>query len=199
MRPVDAELRDVHHLRGESLTLRTRNSLVSIEPTQVAGRTAKGKHEMSIAFQHIPHPHIAARRKSGPPKTTDEHVGLNGKVALTLTTVVGTMWCAYAFAVLALVALPSALQSGRMLDLIQWISQTFIQLVMLSVIMVGQNILGKASDKRAEMTYNDADATFHEAEQIQAHLAEQDAAVNALLDKVGALEQQLTVALANAK
>ena len=199
MRPVDAELRDVHHLRGESLTLRTRNSLVSIEPTQVAGRTAKGKHEMSIAFKHIPHPHIEARKKSGPPKTTDEHVGINGKVALTLTTVVGTMWCAYAFAVLALVALPSALQSGRMLDLIQWISQTFIQLVMLSVIMVGQNILGKASDKRAEMTYNDADATFHEAEQIQAHLAEQDAAVNALLDKVGALEQQLTVALANAK
>ena len=172
---------------------------MSIEPTQVAGRTAKGKNEMSIAFKHIPHPHIEARKKSGPPKTTDEHVGINGKVALTLTTVVGTMWCAYAFAVLALVALPSALQSGRMLDLIQWISQTFIQLVMLSVIMVGQNILGKASDKRAEMTYNDADATFHEAEQIQAHLAEQDAAVNALLDKVGALEQQLTVALANAK
>src|SRR5512141_1287279 len=124
---------------------------------------------MSIAFKHVPHPHIAARRKSGPPKTTDEHVGLNGKVALALTTIVGTMWCAYAFAVLAFVALPSALSSGRLLDLVQWISQTFIQLVMLSVIMVGQNILGRAADKRAEMTYNDADATFHEAEQIQAH------------------------------
>jgi hypothetical protein len=154
---------------------------------------------MSIEFQHIAHPHIAARKKSGPPKTTDEHVGLNGKVALTLTTVVGTMWCAYVFAGLALVALPSALESGRMLDLIQWISQTFIQLVMLSVIMVGQNILGKASDKRAEMTYKDADATFHEAEQIQAHLAEQDAAVNSLLDKVGALETQLAAALAKSK
>ena len=57
---------------------------------------------------------------------------------------------------------------------------------MLSVIMVGQNILGTASDKRAEMTYNDADATFHEAEQIQAHLMEQDDAMNALLDKVPA-------------
>jgi len=154
---------------------------------------------MAISFQHIPHPHISARRKSGPPKTADEHVGFNGKVALTLTTVVGTMWCAYAFAVLALVALPSALQSGNVLDMIQWISQTFIQLVMLSVIMVGQNILGKASDKRAEMTYNDADATFHESEQIQAHLAEQDKAVNELLDKVGALEKRLADALANIK
>jgi hypothetical protein len=150
---------------------------------------------MSIAFQHVPHPHIAAHKKSGPPKTTDGQVGFNGKFALLLTTTVGTMWCAYAFSVLALVALPSALNGG-LLTMIQWVSQTFIQLVMLSVIMVGQNILGKASDKRAEMTYNDADATFHEAEQIQAHLQAQDEAVNALLDKVGKLEIALTQALA---
>jgi len=146
---------------------------------------------MAITFQHVPHPHIAARKKQGPPKTTDEHVGFNGKVALALTTIVGTMWCAYAFAVLALVALPSALSSGRLLDLIQWVSQTFIQLVMLSVIMVGQNILGRASDKRAEMTYKDADATFQEAEQIQAHLKEQDTALNQMLDKMAALEAAL--------
>ena len=151
---------------------------------------------MSISFQHVPHPHIAARRKTGPPKTTDEHVGFNGRVALILTTVVGTMWCAYAFAVLALVALPSAISAGSSLALVTWISQTFIQLVMLSVIMVGQNILGRASDKRAEMTYNDADATFHEAEQIQVHLAQQDLALNQMLDKVAALEAALAKATA---
>jgi hypothetical protein len=150
---------------------------------------------MSIAFEHIPHPHIAARKKTGPPQTTDESVGLNGKIALILTTTVGTMWCAYAFGLLALVALPSALNGG-LLAIIQWVSQTFIQLVMLSVIMVGQNILGKASDKRAEMTYNDADATFHEAEQIQDHLKAQDVALNTMLDKVAALEAALAKALA---
>ncbi|MGD0123033.1 MAG: hypothetical protein ABSC46_10790 [Candidatus Limnocylindrales bacterium] len=144
---------------------------------------------MSINFKHVPHPHIANRKKSGPPKTTDEHVGFNGKVALILTTVVGTMWCAYAFALLALVALPSA--TGSPLLLIQWVSQTFIQLVMLSVIMVGQNILSRASDKRADMTYKDADATFHESEQIQAHLLEQDAAINTLLDKILKIEAGL--------
>ena len=146
---------------------------------------------MAITFQHVPHPRIALRKKSGPPQTTDEHVGFNGKIALTLTTIVGTMWCAYAFAVLALVALPSALQEGSSLAIIQWLSQTFIQLVMLSVIMVGQNILSKASDKRAQMTYEDADATFHESEQIQAHLLEQDAAINQLLDKIAKLEAGL--------
>jgi hypothetical protein len=118
---------------------------------------------------------------------TAEHVGLNGRIALVLTTVVGTMWCAYAFAVLALAVLPQAI-SGGLLTLVQWGSQTFIQLVMLSVIMVGQNILGRAADKRAAMTYQDADATFHEAEQLQEHLRLQDEAINALLEKVTRLE-----------
>jgi hypothetical protein len=147
---------------------------------------------MAITFQHVPHPHIALRRKSGAPKTTDEAVGFNGKIALMLTTVVGTMWCAYAFAVLALVALPSAIGQGTVLALVSWLSQTFIQLVMLSVIMVGQNILSRASDKRADMTYQDADATFHESQQIQAHLLEQDAAINTLLDKILKLEAALS-------
>ncbi len=146
---------------------------------------------MAVTYQHVPHPHIASHKAAKPPTAADGHVGINGKIALTLTTVVGTMWCAYAFALLALVALPSALASGDLLPLIQWVSQTFIQLVMLSVIMVGQNILSKASDKRAEMTYNDADATFHEAGQIQAHLKVQDDALNALLDKVARLEAAL--------
>ena len=144
---------------------------------------------MAITFQHVPHPRIANRKKAGPPKTTDEHVGFNGRVALILTTVVGTMWCAYAFGLLALVAPPSA--TGSPLLLIQWVSQTFIQLVMLSVIMVGQNILSRASDKRADMTYQDADATFHESQQIQAHLLEQDAAINTMLDKITKLEASL--------
>jgi len=145
---------------------------------------------MSIAFENIPHPRIAARKEAGPPKTTDEHVGFNGRVALFVTTTVGTMWCAYIFACLALIALPDAL-GGGILPIIQWISQTFIQLVMLSVIMVGQNILGSASDKRADMTYKDAEAILHEAQQLQAHLKVQDDALNAMLDKIIRLEAAL--------
>jgi len=109
-----------------------------------------------------------------PVKVADLHGrGINGTIALWLTKGVGTMWCAYAFAGLALIALPQAIQGGS-LTIVQWISQTFIQLVMLSVIMVGQNILGVASDKRAEDTYSDADATFHLARKIQLHLGVQD-------------------------
>lgn len=146
---------------------------------------------MSVLFEHTPHPRIAARKAEGPPKTGDAAIGLNGRVAILLTRVVGTMWCAYAFGVLALVALPGAIASGGLLPLIQWVSQTFIQLVMLSVIMVGQNILGSAADRRSEMTYTDADATFHEVGQIQAHLRAQDEAIATLLQKIDQLEGRL--------
>jgi hypothetical protein len=142
---------------------------------------------MPVLFEHHPHPRIAARKTLRPAKTTDEHVGFNGRIALILTTTVGTMWCAYAFSVLALIALPQALEGG-LLPIIQWVSQTFIQLVMLSVIMVGQNILSRASDKRADETYQDAEATLHEAQQIQDHLKAQDDAIGTLLDKIAKLE-----------
>ena len=145
---------------------------------------------MAVNYDHVPHPQIEERKKAGPPMAADAQVGFNGRFALLITGIVGTMWCAYAFAMLALVALPSALNAGP-LAIIQWVSQTFIQLVLLSIIMVGQNIMGKASDKRAEMTYKDADATFHEAEQIQKHLLAQDAAINTLLDKIATLEAGL--------
>jgi len=67
----------------------------------------------------------------------------------------------------------------------RWIAQTFLQLVLLSIIIVGQNILSAASDKRAEATYNDADAVLHEAVEIQKHLEAQDHAIEQILASVG--------------
>lgn len=142
---------------------------------------------MRVDFNYRTHPHIEERKRRGAPKVRDEHVGLNGKIALVITSAVGTMWCAYFFAILALVVVPDAIRGG-LLTFIQWVSQTFIQLVMLSVIMVGQNILGKSADRRAALTYKDAEATFHEAKQIQAHLKEQDEAMNVMLERLEKLE-----------
>jgi hypothetical protein len=137
------------------------------------------------------HPHIPRHAKVQPVKVADQlPQNLNGRIALVLTKAVGTMWCAYAFTALALIALPQAI-AGGVLTSIQWLSQTFIQLVMLSVIMVGQNLLSAASDKRAEDTWKDADATFHTAMQIQAHLAAQDAQLAAQDDRLAEIIQAL--------
>ena len=76
------------------------------------------------------------------------HTGFNKWLAVKLTTGVGTMWCAYAFALLAIVGFPVGATNPTVY--VQWTSQTFIQLVMLSVIMVGQNVISAAQDARAE-------------------------------------------------
>jgi hypothetical protein len=146
-------------------------------------------------YQYVPHHRTAAKlaRTTKPVKVADQmprdstSARFNSWLAVKVTTGVGTMWCAYAFAALALVSLPSAITSGNPVVLVSWISQTFLQLVLLSVIIVGQNVLAAAADKRSEATYNDADAVLHEAVKIQDHLAAQDQVLTALIDKVNAI------------
>jgi hypothetical protein len=110
-----------------------------------------------MAQPHTPHPRIAERARHGPHLTKAEHIGFNGRLAMIITNAVGTMWCAYVFAIIALISLPAAIQSG-IAALIAWIAQTFLQLVLLSVIMVGQKVAAQASDKQALQTYADAEA-----------------------------------------
>lgn len=98
----------------------------------------------------------------------------NSALGLMITRRVGTMWAAYVFALIALVSLPAALASGSALVIVAWIAQTFLQLVLLPVIIVGQNIQAAAADARATSTYEDAGAILDEAKEIQEHLAAQD-------------------------
>jgi hypothetical protein len=81
--------------------------------------------------------------------------GFNAKFAVLITRLVGTMWCAYLFTVIALLGLGPALKPGGE-GIIAWIAQTFLQLVLLSVIMVGQNVQSLAADARSEHTFDDA-------------------------------------------
>ena len=141
---------------------------------------------MSGIFEYVEHPHIEQRKAAGPPTVAaavaqvhgPSMMGrLNAKVGLKITLVVGTMWCAYLFTVLALISAPSAFKTGNTIIMVAWIAQTFLQLVLLPIIIVGQNVQATAADARAEATYNDAAAVLEEAKQIQAHLAAQDAEI----------------------
>jgi hypothetical protein len=135
-------------------------------------------------YEHIQHPcttlHLTGRAPK-PPKVNDGRVGLNGRIGLLITSLVGTMVCGYVFAIIALISLPSAITSHNLTVLIAWISSNFLQLVLLPIIIVGQNLQAKASDTRAVETYNDAEAVLHEAVEIQKHLAAQDAVLQQLI------------------
>jgi len=75
------------------------------------------------------------------------------------------MWCAYLFALLALISLPAAITGGTA-TLVSWLAQTFLQLVLLSVIMVGQKVAAQASDKQALQTYKDAEALLEIQDEV---------------------------------
>lgn len=107
-------------------------------------------------MEHVPHPQIEKRKKYAA-GAGERASGFNNWLAVKITTLVGTMWCAYAFTLLALISLPEALKAGTS-QLISWIAQTFLQLVLLSIIMVGQKVAAAASDKQAQQTYEDAEA-----------------------------------------
>lgn len=110
--------------------------------------------------KYIPNPRIAEHKKAGPHLTRDEHVGFNGRLAVFITSSVSTMWCAYLFAAIALISLPAAIRGGTA-PLISWVAQTFLQLVLLSVIMVGQKVAAAASDKQALETFKDTEALLN--------------------------------------
>ena len=138
-------------------------------------------HTVESLFQHVPHPRIAERRQERPVVVDDARVGFNGRVGLLITTVVGTMWAAYVFTVLALISLPAAISSHNIIIMISWVAQTFLQLVLLPIIIVGQNIQGAVSDKRAIQTYKDAEAILNECMQLQAHLQAQDKVLDGII------------------
>lgn len=74
----------------------------------------------------------------------------NNFLAVVITKVVGSMWCAYVFAILALISLPAAIASHDPIIIVAWVAQTFLQLVLLPIIIVGQNVQAEASDERAQ-------------------------------------------------
>ncbi|MDA8436808.1 MAG: hypothetical protein M0Z98_12580 [Actinomycetales bacterium] len=151
---------------------------------------------MPDVFEYIPHPHITAREAAGPPKVAAAVKAVHGpgpigrfnaRFGFRITVLVGTMWTAYLFTLLALVSAPSAFASGDRLIIVAWIAQTFLQLVLLPIIIVGQNVQAAAADSRSQATYDDASAVLAEAKQIQVHLQVQDDAIKEILAEVQAL------------
>jgi uncharacterized membrane protein len=145
-------------------------------------------------FEHKKHPHV-------PININDLHAaeqrvaGLNTRIAIALTKSVGSMETAYIFTILAIIGLFAilGLLPPVVALLVAWTSQTLIQLVLLPVIMVGQNVLGRKSELQADEQFNFTEKSYHDIEQIMKHLEAQDAEllrqsqmIRTILDRIAA-------------
>ena len=151
-----------------------------------------------IDFVHHPHPHTEKRKLQPPPKLSDEHVGINGRLGAAITKRVGTMWAFYIAAVtMATWMVLAGFVWGPLhhIDPYPFAFLLFlgniVQLLLMFVIMVGQQVLGAASDKRAVVTYQDAEAILHECLQMQEHLTAQDRAMARMLGRMEQLEAKM--------
>jgi hypothetical protein len=77
----------------------------------------------------------------------------NRRVAEKITSFVSTMWCAYIFAAIALISLPAAIRTGDVVIIVAWVAQTFLQLVLLSIIMVGQQVSAASVEEMIKETH----------------------------------------------
>jgi len=126
-------------------------------------------HRPRLVLSHHVHKHVHG----------ESDIGLfNTRVAVKITRTVGSMWCAYAFALLALISLPSAIKSHDPLVIVSWVAQTFLQLVLLPIIIVGQNVQSAASDARAEsdhetlISIHTLTSEVHEIQEQQSRILE---------------------------
>ena len=152
--------------------------------------TGPGTHKAAMAAAKVtPHLHVP-RLISAAQIVARVHGGgamgrFNAAVALRVTKIVGTMYCAYVFMLIALVALPAAIEQGSPTVLINWLSSNFLQLVLLPIIIVGQNVISTAQDARAETDHETLTALHQMSKQQLDILNAQNEILDLLKQKVG--------------
>jgi uncharacterized membrane protein len=135
-----------------------------------------------------PHPYLSEHKVVKPPAVEDVLVARNGRIAAWITKRVGSMWAFYAAAVIQLGWIALALLGVFRFDPYPFAFLLFLsslaQLIFMFVIMVGQDVLGKAGDKRAQQTFIDAEVILHECLQLQHHLSAQDRLIVKICDYI---------------
>ena len=163
-------------------------ALDSVAVPRVSAETRQGERNARCPVSQTrqdPPPHRSSHQPSWAARGRQESGRTERQVAVFLTNIVGSMWCAYVFAIIAFLGLRPALKPGGE-GIIAWIAQTFLQLVLLSVIMVGQNVQSVASDIRSQHTYDD---TVEILDRLDIHTA---GGLRDLADRIESLEAKLS-------
>ena len=109
---------------------------------------------------------------------------INQVIATKITSFVSTMWCAYIFAAIALISLPAAIRSGDRIVIVAWVAQTFLQLVLLSIIMVGQDSSSKGMQQKIDETHTASLAEFELAKKSQEMVNKEMAALKEITSEM---------------
>jgi hypothetical protein len=134
--------------------------------------------------QHVPR-HVTSHEVRAQMMGAGAMGQFNNHLAVAITKRVGTMWAAYVFVLIALVSFPQALQAflqGDTVTGITWLSQSFLQLVLLPIIIVGQNVISASQDARAETDHETLTA-LHTINVRQLDLLEQQQKILQLLQQ----------------
>lgn len=153
-------------------------------------RSETKRHAAAVqAVRTAPHLHVPRLVRTTEIKAQIHGAGVMGRfnaaMAIHITRIVGTMYCAYAFTLIALIALPAAIEQGSPTVLINWLSSNFLQLVLLPIIIVGQNVISAAQDARAEADHETLTALHEMSKQQLDILRGQNQILDLLKAKVG--------------
>lgn len=167
--------------------------------------TAPVHHLRTELFRHEPHQH-QLRNVNEVQKAEQAEEGFNTRLAVTLTRYTGTMWTAYLFAGIGIGSLVGVFTNNVYLALLCGsISSYFLQLVLLPIIMTGQNVLGRKAELQADEAFKTTMSTYHDIEQVMQHLCAQDTELlrhakmlEHLLEKNGISLQQLAAEVGKA-
>lgn len=140
--------------------------------------------------QHEPIRTIAdLKREFSPTVNTNEihksHLSKTDKLALFITSRVGTM--GFFYFCLIMVTIPLFFRPA--MPIIQYVSSGYLQLIMLPLILVGQNLSSRHAELRAQHDYETNLKSEKEIEAILLHLEKQDETMLKILHKIEALEK----------
>jgi len=121
---------------------------------------------------------------------------INRKIAEGITRGVSTMWCAYLFAAIALISLPNAIRSHDTIIIVSWVAQTFLQLVLLSIIMVGQSVQSESVSQQITETHTAAIGEFELAKEARATAAEELAELKIISSEIHRILQDVEAKIA---
>lgn len=113
--------------------------------------------------KHKPDPWITERSKKGPHLSSNEHIGLNGKLAVFMTKTFGSMGMFYfliiwmsCWMIFATLGFGIFKNDPYPFNFLLFLSN-LVQLLSLPILAVGQQVLSRASDKQAKQTFKDAE------------------------------------------